>query len=177
MSETLTAEMDAAVSALGRRPGWLVLIGAATRISSFGDIPATQTTPAWSGAQFEISGLGEGGNLATGGRIVFSDPDLAWQSLHLNGGLSGVACTVWAADAGALTDPDSPVLKFDGQLDNSRARPMDAEVHVDLVPSAPGALKTPRLTIGPDTGVFRQIPAGTVMRVGQQEITVEDGRV
>lgn len=174
MSVTLSTEMEAATSAQGRRPGWLVKIGASTYLSSFGDVTAMDLP--WVGAAFEISGLGQGGELSEGGRIVFRDPTRAWQALHLNGELSDVPCLVWAADLGAL-GVGGPVLKFSGSLDNSRARPMRAEVHVDLVPSSPGAPQTPRLTVGPETGSFTQIPPGTVLRVGNSVITIEDGQL
>lgn len=175
MSVTLSSPMQAAVSAMGTAPGWLVQIGTATRISSFGDVTAMGL--AFVGAGFEISGLGMGGNLATGGRIAIFDGDGSWNASHLLGDLSGVDCLVWVADRSALAVAD-PVLVFAGSLDKSRANYMRdvTTVTVDLVPAQPGRLKTPRLKIGPDTGVTTRIPAGTVMRVGNTIITVEDPR-
>lgn len=171
---TLSGPMQAAVAALGTFPGWLVAIGATpTRISSFGDVTAMGL--AWTGASFRIGGLGQDGNLQAGGRIEFDDGDGAWNASHLLGELSDVRCQVWAADAAALAVGD-PVFVFDGSLDNSRAQYAAGTVTADLVPARPGRLKTPRMKIGPQTGITTQIPVGTVLRIGSVTITVEDPR-
>ena len=165
----------AAVTFAATRPGWLVQIGTSTRLSSFGT--TNMLGQDWTGTGFAVSGIRAAGNLnETGGQVVLDDADLAWTASHLLGGLSGVDCSIWfVANADDMvTTPPRKV--FVGHLDNSRAAPMRAIVTAQLVPTRPGLLKTPRLTMGPETGMTRAVPAGTVMRFGTAVITVEDSR-
>ncbi|MCB1906637.1 MAG: hypothetical protein KDH15_04650 [Rhodocyclaceae bacterium] len=174
MSVTLSAAMAAASTAMGSVPGWLVQIGDSTRIASLGDVTAMGLT--WLGADIEISGLTQGGNLSSGGRIVIADPDLAWASLHLNGQLNGQACKVWSVDASALAAGD-PVLEFTGSLAQSAHQPERCTVTARLAPNRAAAPMTPRMKIGPATGTTIQLPPGSVLRVGNTSIVVEDPRL
>lgn len=162
------------MSVTATAPGWLVQIGASTRLATFGD--GTAMGLPFVGSAFKIEGLSAAGNLdESGARIIFDDADGAWNASHLLGELSGVAVIVWAADAGNL-GVGGPTHVFSGQLDNSRAQPQRATVTAELVPAQPGLLRTPRKTIGPDTGITHTLPAGTVLRLGSAVITIEDSR-
>lgn len=174
MSVNLSVAMEAASAAMGSAPGWLVQIGAATRISSLGDVTAMDQP--WLGADIDISGLTQGGNLSSGGRIVIFDADLAWASLHLNGQLNGQACKIWSVDASALAIGD-PVREFTGSLAQSSHQPERCTVTARLAPNRAAAPMTPRMKIGPATGTTIQLPPGTVLRVGNTSIVVEDPRL
>lgn len=175
MALTLSVNMAAATTGFATQPGWLLEIDdGAMRLSSLGNLPDAMGVP-WLGADFAVEGLEQAGNLAAGGRVKLLDADGAFTAAALNGELSDVPARLWSVDRGALA-PGDPVLAFEGSLDNPRVDPEKGEMSIDLVAAAPEALKSPRLKIGPATGITVQIPAGTTLRVGNTTITVEDPR-
>lgn len=170
--------MTAAVSQMTTGPGWLVQIGVApahtpSYVSTLGDVTAMGIP--FAGASFRITGLDESGNLLGRGSIEFDDPDLSWTALHLLGSLADARVLIWRADRGALAAGD-PVPAPRVSLGRSRAQPMRGTVTWDLVPASPGAPKTPRLRIGPQTGVNRSLPPGAVLQFGAVTFTVKDPR-
>lgn len=170
MTLALSAPMSAEVAERFTQPGWLLEIDESWRISTLGDVTAMDLP--WTAAPFDISGLGSGGNLATGGRVDFPDPDGAMAAAMLNGAFKAKRARVWIAHRGALAAGD-PVLRFDGLIDKPSLDFPRRRLSCELVPALPSAVRIPRQYYGPALGLAFSLPAGSVLRVGGKEYRVE----
>lgn len=166
MSRTLTTAMGDAVAATVTRPGHLIEIGFSTpiRYSTIGDVEWIGNT--WIGNRsVELRGISD-----AGGTMTFGNIDDAFAALVLGSGVAGLTVRVWSADATALATAD-PVLIFDGEADEAE---VDIErVTIRLASQGADTLYSPRRFIGPSAGFNQLVPAGAILSVGTQKITLE----
>jgi len=167
MARTLSVSMQSASSNVVTRPGYLILLsfaGLDIRYSTTGDV--TWNGNAWAGNRsVDVKSLS-----SDSGSVTFGNVDDAFAAMVLGSGVVDRPVRIWAMDGEALGDTD-PVLVFDGVGDSSES---DVEkVTISLVRQGSGSLSSPRRFIGKSAGFNHLIPAGTVLTVGNQKVTLE----
>ena len=164
---TLTPAMQAATTARITRPLHLVRIDATPPLRFCTLQTLTLMGESWQEAGLQISGLGGDGAPS----LVFTDPDSAIATAVLQGLLDDAAVTLWAGDAAALADTD-PVIVWQGATDGASIDPA-GRVTLNLSTATAATLYAPRLLYGPALGMNTMIPAGAVIKVGDNTYTVE----
>lgn len=123
----------------------------------------------WTGAAFSVTFDG-GGRPSS---ITLVDPDAAYRTLVLGGGISDRRVRLWKGYVGAAAI-DDPVALFDGFADGADIR--DGKVTISCDYPTTAAAFTPRLRIGPQCGINFFAPAGTTIRWGATILTLEPRR-
>lgn len=165
---SVSVSMVAATSARITQPGYLIeiLSTPALRVSTRETVSALGQS--WVAADVKVTGLG-GSNAAP--RLQFEDADGLIAAMLLQGTLNDAPVRIWACDAAAMADADV-VLVFSGAV---AAQSIDPGRGVSLTVAAgrAGALFSPRLFYGPQLGMTRMVPIGTLLKIGANQYKVD----
>lgn len=171
MARTVSLAAQTALAATITRPISLIEIelSITVRLSSYGSV--TWNALAWTGSQrVSVSGLAADGGGKQSGRIEIGNEDLLFGALLLNQSAVDKPVKIWQGDAGALGDNDL-TLVFDGVISSFQVSP--ESVVIDLTAQGARTLFSPRRFIGASAGFNALLPAGTVIRIGNQIYTLE----
>lgn len=165
---TLSAALQAAHAAPVQRPAWLVEVAFAPplRLCSYG--PVTAFGHLFAAGDVDVSRLLVDG-AAVGGELSFGAADDVVAALVLGAGVVDRRIRVWGFDAAAVGDADFVLL---ADAVGGACRGNARRVTVALR-AAQAFTASPRTTVGAAAGFTHLLPAGAVIRVGTQTITLE----
>lgn len=167
--KTLSAPLGAAVANAITRAGHLVKFWFATPvcISSRGQVSFGGDT--FVAADVRVSGIKQDGRGRSGGQVTLGNGDLTWSALILGEGVADKRIQVWAFDA-AATGPADIMPIFDGVGDSAK---VGQPCVVRLVNEGSQAAFSPRRFVGVGTGFNHLSPAGRIIKIGADTMTLE----
>ncbi len=137
------------------------------RICSFGT--TTWNSLVWTGANFIADSFAGDGKA---GRVSLWDPDAAFRTLALGGGIRNRRVTAWQAQFPAL-DAGDPNMIFYGVGDTVHCAQGRTEITCARLNS--GVLLAPRQRISPATGFNFLASPGTTIQWGDVVVTLQPG--
>lgn len=162
LSPELLAELALPVTA----PGYLVRIAFAIPVylSTLGDIEWDGNT--WLAADVRVAGLSIGERPGQRARLSIGNADRVMGALVLGEGVAERAIDIWAVWSGVV----EPIHLFSGVGDEAQVA---ERVDIALVGEHQRTAFLPRRFINAASGFRTLLPAGTVVRIGQQTIRLE----
>lgn len=121
----------------------------------------------WIGANFQIDGLDGDGKTA---RVSLWDPNAAFRTLAVSGGIRNRPIKMWQAQFPALGAGD-PNMIFSGAGDGVRWA--QGRTDIDCARRGSAVLMAPRMRISPATGFHFLAPPGSTFQWGNVVVTLQ----